>query len=65
MSNVWNEMRAAIAQSRSTLDAADSVATDMAMLLRGRLKKVKQVYILAALKRELQDFDAHKNEWKK
>lgn len=65
MSNVWDDMQAAVAASKNTLDAADFVAGDMASLLRGRLRHVKQYWVLADLKRELQDFDVHKKEWKK
>jgi predicted aconitase with swiveling domain len=50
MSNVWDEMRRAVDSSKSTLDAADNVAGDMARLLRGRLSHVSP-YVLADLKK--------------
>lgn len=64
MSNVWDEMRSAVADATNTLRAADDCATDMAWLLKGRLQCVTNPYTLAALKRELAQFDAHKKEWK-
>lgn len=64
MSNVWDEMRAAVLRSKDTLKAADSVAFDMASLLRGRLRHVSSKYILADLKRELRDFDITTGKWK-
>ena len=63
MSNIWDDMREAVIQSRATFKAADNVAHDMANLLRGRLKHV-DVWVLVELKRELTKFDAHKKEWK-
>lgn len=62
--NIFDQMLEAVAEARTTLSAADNVATSMASLLRGRLKQVS-VYVLVELKRELQSFDAHKKEWKK
>lgn len=62
--NVFDQMREAVTEARTTLSAADNVANSMASLLRGRLKHVS-IYTLVELKRELQGFDAHKKEWKK
>lgn len=64
MSNVWDDMRLAVSKSRDTLRAADSVSTDMANLLRGRLRNVLNEYALADLKRELRDFNIKTREWK-
>lgn len=61
--NTFDQMRQAVYEARATLNAADSVANDLAELLRDRLRKVSP-YRLAALKRELQAFDAHKKQWK-
>ena len=63
MSNIWDDMREAVSQSRATLSAADSVAHSMGRLLMGRLKHVDS-WTLVELKRELTKFDAHKREWK-
>lgn len=65
MGNKFDEMRDAVAEAEQVLRAADSCATEMAGLLRGRLRKVGNVFALTELKRELQDFDAHRKEWKK
>lgn len=62
--NVFDQMRTAMQEARTTLSAADRVAGDMASMLRGRLEHVP-AYILADLKRELQRFDAHRRKWKK
>lgn len=64
MSNVFDEMRAAVRQAADTLRAADNVATDLAWLLRGRLRKVQSADSLRALKRELRNFDMTTGEWK-
>jgi len=61
--NRFDEMRMAVTEAEHTLRAADSVADDMAGLLRGRLRKCSPWH-LAALKRELSQFDAHRKMWK-
>lgn len=64
MSNAFDEVRAAVQQAKIQLRAADSVAFDMAFLLRGRLRQVSDNGTLNALKRELADWDMHRKEWK-
>lgn len=64
MANKFDEMRAAVSDAESTLRAADSVVNDLARLLKGRLRKVDSGYLLAALKNELKDFNAHTKTWK-
>lgn len=64
MSNAFDEIRAAVVAAKVQLKAADVVASDMAYLLRGRLRKVSSACDLAALKRELQDFDMRTKRWK-
>lgn len=64
MSNAFDEVRAAVRAAECQLQAADKVAYNMADLLRGRLRKVDDRYVLAALKRELQDFNAVTGKWK-
>ncbi|NYT44580.1 hypothetical protein H0A64_07035 [Alcaligenaceae bacterium] len=61
--NKFDMMREAVAEARTTLRATDGVADQMADMLRGRLRKVSR-YTLAALKRELQQFNASTKEWK-
>jgi hypothetical protein len=61
--NVFDDMRRAVREADATLEAADSVATKMAELLRGRLRKVRPWY-LKQLKKELTNFNAHTQEWK-
>lgn len=63
MSNIFDETRRAVSQARETLRAADSVADDMAFLLRGRLRKVSR-YNLQQLKRELNSFNSKTGQWK-
>jgi len=63
--NAWDEMRAAIDEARDRLRAADNCASDMASILRGRLRRVNSTYELRELKRELRDFDMTTGEWKK
>lgn len=64
MNNQFDAMRAAVNEASDTLRAADSVAAQMASLLRGRLRKVSP-FVLADLKRELRDYDIHRKEWKR
>lgn len=64
MSNAFDDVRAAVEQAQFQLQAADSVALNMARLLKGRLRKVDSASALAALKRELQDFNIQTGKWK-
>jgi hypothetical protein len=63
MTNAFDDVRAAVAQAREQLHAADKVAYNMADLLRGRLRKVEDAYVLRALKRERQGFNAVTGKW--
>lgn len=65
MSNIFDDMRRAVQDAKVTLRAADSVAEQLGELLKGRMRMIKNSGLLVVLKRELQDFDAHKKEWKK
>lgn len=60
--NSYDIMRAGIRQAKNTMAAADYVASDMADLLKGRLRHVRPD-VLAKLKRELRDFNAHTKTW--
>lgn len=64
MGNKFDEMRQAISEARITFEAADSIAEDMANLLRGRLRMVSSGSTLCHLKRELRNFNMHTREWK-
>ena len=64
MSNPFDQVRQAVIDARTQLRAADSVAGSMASLLRGRLRNVDDRYVLAALKRELRDFNLTTKTWK-
>lgn len=64
MSNAFDDVHEAVEQAKLQLAAADEVAYNMAQLLRGRLRKVDSHSTLAALKRELQDFNAVTGKWK-
>lgn len=61
--NAFDEMRAAVQQAEQTLKAADHVASNMAGMLRGRLRNVPEWH-LRALKKELQQFNAVTCKWK-
>lgn len=58
------EMRQSLQEAKNTLNTADTVSTDMAQMLVGRLHKVWDNRALAKLKRELQDYNAHTGKWK-
>jgi hypothetical protein len=64
MSNAFGDVLAAVEQAKDQLDAADSVANNMAKLLGGRLRKVYSRSVLADLKRELSDFNIQTGKWK-
>lgn len=64
MSNPFDQVRQAVIDARTQLRAADSVAGSMASLLCGRLRNVYDPYVLAALKRELRDFNLTTKTWK-
>jgi hypothetical protein len=68
MSNPFDEMRAAVAAAKAQLQAADESASDMALLLKGRLRHVgagwRGVESLKALKKELHDFNMATGKWK-
>jgi hypothetical protein len=64
VSNAFDDVRAAVQAARFQLEAADSVATNMAYLLDGRLRKVNGTRVLANLKRQLADFNIHTGKWK-
>lgn len=60
---LWDDFFKAVQEAENTLRQADQAANKMAQMLRGRLRKVDSRY-LKELKRELQDFDAAKKQWK-
>lgn len=64
MSNPFDEIRRAVNDASTQLRAADEVATDMARLLDGRLRRVTSTYALARLKAQLRDFNIHTGKWK-
>lgn len=62
--NAFDEVRAAVDAAKHQLSAADSVAWNLAHLLKGRLRLVGSKTLLSALKRELHDFNAATGKWK-
>lgn len=64
--NAFDLMRSAVAQAKTVMDAADSVATEMARILcgSGRLRRVSNPDLLRTLKRQLRDFDMTTGRWK-
>jgi hypothetical protein len=64
MSNAFDDVRAAVDQAKFQLQAADDVAGNIAYLLQGRMRKVWNTSVLAALKRELSEFNIQTGKWK-
>lgn len=58
------EMRQATDEAKTILSRADFCASELAIVLRGRLRHVSSTYTLSELKKELKDFNAHTGEWK-
>lgn len=58
------EMEQAVDSAKAELRRADTVATSLAYLLVGRLRHVKGACPLAALKKELRNFNIHTGMWK-
>lgn len=63
MDNVFDEIRAAVAQARSLNQAVDAQTNAMVDLLQGRLETVSP-YRLARLKKALQRFNMRTCEWR-
>jgi hypothetical protein len=66
MPNKWDEMRAAYKEAEAQVKASDAIIIDMARMLRGRLRtmgKYNGGQFLAALKRELRDFNSNTQRW--
>ncbi len=66
MSNKWEEMRSAYKQAEQQIKAADNVVVDMARMIKGRLRTFAyfDCDVLAALKKELRDFNIQTRRWK-
>jgi len=62
MKNIW-DMTRTIDEAGSTLRNADIVAREIAPILRGRLRHCWDSD-LAALKKELRDYNIHTGTWK-
>lgn len=61
--NTWDTMREAISEARRVEAAANQYASQMANMLRGRLRHCAQAD-LEALKKELRDYNIHTGAWK-
>lgn len=61
--NPFDAMRSAVQQARDLNRAVDSQANTIADLLQGRLRTLTPGR-LAALKRELRDFNMHTGVWR-
>lgn len=57
------EMRKAVDEAKTTMRAADNVANDLAIILKGRLRSVYD-WNLKELKKELESFNAKTGKWK-
>lgn len=60
--DIWS-MKRTINEAHSTLRNADRIASEVAPLLRGRLRHCNHLDI-AALKKELRDYNIHTYTWK-
>lgn len=65
MDDPWAHMRVAVRESRQIFNAVDAVTSEMADLLAGRLRKVRDISALRAMKKELRDFDMTTGTWKR
>lgn len=67
MSNIYDDMRAALNDARDTFQAADNTANSMAIVLadEDRIRRAKDATALRKLKIALRDFDMVKGRWKK
>lgn len=60
----WGDAIAAFKDAERTIAASDSIVSDMARMVAGRLRRGNvSAYYLKQLKRELQDFDMRTGEW--
>jgi hypothetical protein len=59
-----SEINAGIEEAKQTLRNADSVATKLAQMLVGRLRKVQWEDYLRDLKRELAKFNIQTGQWR-
>lgn len=62
--NAFDLMEQGITEAQAVVRQADRVASRLARLLKGRLRKVDDTWTLAELKRELRDFNIHTRTWK-
>ena len=61
----WSEAESAIRDAREVVKRGDDAVQRLAKLLVGRLRVAEvSPYVLAELKRELQDFNAATKNWK-
>lgn len=64
--NTFDEMRAAVQDARTKIQAADSVVGAMAAMVVGRLRQsAVSGSVLTALKKELADWNMHTQKWSK
>ena len=60
----WSEFRQAFDEAKRTINTADNHIGDMARMISGRLKNGNiSDYVLAELKRELQNYNIHTKLW--
>lgn len=61
----FDQLNEAVEDARTTIARSDAVVRQIAGLLRGRLRVAHiDRHTLAALKRELQDFNSKTGRWK-
>jgi len=66
--NQWNEMLEAIDEAERVLNRADRLASDMVKMLKGRLRRVgdmwQEAQALDALKKELKNWNMKTHTWR-
>jgi hypothetical protein len=61
--NAWDAVAQAMREAREANRACDQYARQMASLIRGRLRSC-DTSDLAAIKKELRDYNIHTGKWK-
>jgi hypothetical protein len=59
----FTEMQQALNEAEAELGRADMLATDLAKMLVGRLRKVNRYGLLESLKAELKNYNARTGRW--
>jgi len=58
------ELAQALNEAEQTFQAADTAASRIARLLKGRMRRIESNSLLSAIKRELKDYNIQTGRWK-